>query len=161
LKTTDVFADTNPALGSLVLFAYSTAYAERDTRGSEHPLAFLPLPLTLSQQYARTFKGTNSRTGLYTWVTRNPSLPIGLAETIRAVAPFTREALSFGLYYGMLILTEEARILPSPNFKLTPTKRNRLTPEIRAVLSLASQLGTWTADSGGTRQVFYALGMTP
>lgn len=160
MKTTDVFADTNPALGSLVLYAFASAYSERDRRGPEHPLVFLPLPLTLSEQYARTFDGTNSRTGLYNWIARNPELPIGLAETVHAVAPFSREALCFGLYYGMLAMTDDARVLPSSSFRLTPTKRGRLDPEVRTVLSLASQLGAWAAESGGTRQVYYALGMT-
>ncbi|GEM86030.1 three component ABC system middle component [Meiothermus granaticius] len=160
MKTTDVFADTNPALCSLILYAFSSAYLERDGRGPEHPLMFLPVPLTLSQQYAQTFDGTNSSTGLYAWIARKPELLISLAETVRAVAPFSREALCFGLYHGMLTLSDEARILPSTNFKLTPARRGRLDPQVRAVLSLASRLGTWAAESGGTRQVYYALGMT-
>lgn len=160
MKTTDVFADTNPALGSLILHAFASAYSQRDGRGAEHPLVFLPLPLTLSQQYARTFASTNSTTGLYSWVERNPELPVGLADTVRAVAPFSREALCFGLRYGMLTLSNDARVLPTPGFRLTSAKRGRLDREVRAVLSLGSQFGAWAAEAGGARQVFYALGLS-
>ena len=155
MKTTDVFAATNPALGSLVLHTFVKAFTDQSGHGMEHPLAFLPLTFALSEQYSQTFVGTNSRTGLFAWIDRNPTLQIGLADSIEAVAPFSREALCFGLRYGLLDITQESRLIPTSSFLLTSAKRKKLNTEVLSILSTAKQLGNWVANVDSTRQVFY------
>lgn len=160
-QSADVFANTNPALGALVLWAFCFGYRARDSLGVEHPLVFLPLPLVLSEVYATTFQGTNSQTGLFAWMERNPELHLDLPLNIEGTRQVTRNAFLFGLRYGILELSDQGRVLPNRNFNLSAAKRRQLGEAIRHALSLADRLGKWTGDVASTRTVFYTLGIMP
>lgn len=77
----DLYAMTNPALGGALLWAYLRG-AEGAGSALELPLLFLPVPVLLSSSLAETFDGTNSRTGLFAWLDRNPGLTVGLALSL-------------------------------------------------------------------------------
>ena len=159
LRTTDVYANTNPALCSLILWSFCSANIETTGEGVDQPLVYFPLPLVLSETYVQTFRGTNRRTGLHTWVERNQELHLSLAGDVAATRHFSRSALLFGVRYGLLELSPGGRVTPGPSFRLTSSGKRRLPDAVREAVSLADRLGKWTGDVAVTRNVFYALGL--
>lgn len=69
--SSDTYSITNPALGSFVLWSFLQGYESNNKQGCPYLLLFLPLPLMLSESIRKDFRGTNSATGLHTWVSRN------------------------------------------------------------------------------------------
>lgn len=158
--STDVFANANPALGSLVLWSFCHGYVAKADRGAEHPLIYLPLPLVLSHTFQRTFERTNTRTGLHAWIERNPELHVDLGMSVKGTRQISRGALLFGIRYGLLELKEDARIYPNATYKLSKGRIRTMPEEVRSVLTLAERLGGWVGEVASTRTVFYTLGMT-
>lgn len=158
--STDVFANANPALGSLVLWSFCHRYVAKADRGAEHPLIYLPLPLVLSHTFRSTFEGTNTRTGLYAWIERNPELHVDLASSVEGTRQISRGALLFGIRYGLLELREDARIYPNAAYRPSKGRMRTMPEEVRGVLTLAERLGAWVGETASARTVFYTLGIT-
>ncbi|WP_246206968.1 three component ABC system middle component [Methylocystis heyeri] len=55
----DIFAETNPAFCAHVLVAFTSAFQETRPSGPEATLAYLALPLAISNELAQTYDGTN------------------------------------------------------------------------------------------------------
>ena len=159
-RTIDVYANTNPALGSLILWSFCSAFVEKNGEGVEQPLIYFPLPLVLSETYVQTFSGTNSKTGLHAWVERNQELHLSLARDVEVTRQVSRNALLFGIRYGLLELGSEGYVRPGSNFRLSSSRRRQLPDAVREAVALADRFGRWTGDVALTRNVFYALGLS-
>jgi hypothetical protein len=150
----DLYAMTNPALGSAVLWSFLKG---ADT-GIEYPVLFLPLPILLSSSLAASFEGTNSRTGFYAWLDRAPELTVGMGARVNRTASITRRALLYGSQIGAITADADGR------FRSTPTVResrlNRAGPAVKPLFPLARRLGGWVASVGSSRDVLYAFGIT-
>jgi hypothetical protein len=148
---------TNPALGSALLWAFLEA-AEDGGRGVEFSILFLPLPILLSSSLTTRFEGTNSRTGFYAWLDRNPELSVGMGERVARTAPLPRRALLYGAQIDAITADGEGR------FRATRAVREaalrRAGEAVRPLFPLAKRFGGWVGAVGSSRDVLYAFGLT-
>lgn len=154
----DTFASTNPAFCALVLRAFVESYQRLDPGGAQIPLLMLPLPLVLSEDTTGFFDGTNTKTGLLTWLGRHPQITIELPERIAATASFAREALLFGLTRQVLDVTAQGRILTADR-GLARRPRFLAADDRQRAFTLAMRLGGWCASVGSVETVFTSLGL--
>ena len=152
----DLYAMTNPALGSAVLWAFLQG-AERGERGVELPLLFLPIPILLSSSLASTFNGTNSRTGFFVWLDRHPEVTVDLPERVRLTRPISRRALLFASQTRLL--TADADGFFRSTGAVSDTKLRQAGDAVRPLFPLAKRFGTWLGEVASTRDVLYALGL--
>lgn len=153
----DLFAMTNPALGAALLWAYLRG-AEEAGSGIEFPLMFLPLPILLSSSLSCSFDGTNSRTGFYEWIDRNPQLPVGLADRIGRTTLLSRTALLYAGQVRIITTDPEGRFRTSGTLREAALRRSGDT--VRPLFPLSRRLGRWVGEVNSARDVFYALGLT-
>jgi hypothetical protein len=156
----DLFAMTNPAYTSLILYSFVEGFTSIEQAGAEVPLAFLPIPIAMSGSIAQCFAGTNIKTNLLDWVGRNPELQFDLARDIRDTKLFSRQALMFGLQSGILTL-QETKLLPNEaGLKKKPTDAAGLTIAKRT-FSVASRFGVWCGSMHSASLIFLSLGLQP
>ncbi|MFY0528564.1 three component ABC system middle component [Archangium gephyra] len=154
----DVYAMTNPALCSLVLWSFLSGHGTMDGRGAEFPLLFLPIPLVLSDDLRAKFQGTNARTSFYDWVQRNPEITIGLGERVERTATYSREGILFGARYRLLVGDGYGGM--RPEVKVRDSQIQALGGDLRSCFGVARRFGRWVADVGSTRMVLHTLGLT-
>lgn len=154
----DVYAMTNPALGGALIWSFLRG-AARGGRGLELPLLFLPVPVLLSSSLAATFEGTSSRTGFFGWLDRHPEVLVDLAERVRLTQSMSRRSLLFASRTQLVVADTEGLFRPTD--ALSDAKLRQLGDGVRPLFPLARRFGTWVANVGSTRDVFYALGISP
>jgi len=154
----DVYAMTNPALGSALIWSFLHGASQRE-QGVEFPLLFLPIPILLSSPLAATFEGTNSRTGFFGWLDRHPEVTVGLAERVRSTRAISRRALLFASQTRLV--TADADGVFRSTGVLSETKLRRLDEAVRPLFPVAKKFGAWVGEVGSTRAVMYALGIAP
>lgn len=152
----DLYATTNPALGSAVLWSFLRGAADAEEM-LEFPLLFLPLPILLSS-LRDTFEGTNRRTGFYAWLERHPDITVGLAERVVRMQPITQRAVLFGAKTGIIWGAPDARFVATAAVR--DAALARAGDAVRPLFPLARRLGAWVGDVGSTRDVLYALGLS-
>ena len=154
----DTFANTNPAFCSLILRFFIEGYLSGDAVGLPFPHIILPLPIVLSSELSGYFSGTNSRTGLLTWVGRHPEVTIDLRKKVESSASFAREALVFGLTQRIVALNENGRI----TIENVGLARRISFPTLDArnrFMKNARQLGRWVAEVRSIETVYSCLGL--
>lgn len=158
--STDVFAVTNPALCTLMLWSYCKDYVQHDERGCEHPLLFIPVPFALSRKVRDTLQGTNASTGFLNWVQRNPQLALDFPTLLENTAGVTRAGLMFALAHDVLVMDDEGRFRPSPGYRLTDRRLKEHAPELLEASRAAARFGTWLGQLGNTQTALHAMGVT-
>ncbi len=159
LMPLDVFAEANPAFLSTILWSFLTGYGEAEGDGCDIPLAFLPIPILLCRDLAATFAHTNATTGFVNWLTRNQVVIVGLASRIEMTSHFTRQALLFGIRYGLIELGEGGRFRARTHPRVT-SRITHLPNETKDPILLAKRLGIWLGRAGTTSGIYHALGLT-
>lgn len=154
----DVFAETNPAFCAQVLAAFTTAFQEIRLGGPEAPLAYLSLPLVISNELARTFDGTNRNTGLPVWLDRNPIVLVDLAERVDASLDIVTQGLRLGCF-SQILSWQGAHI------QRGPVKAKKVTSAssgdaVASAMKRAERMGYWLATVGSQRAVFSMMGLT-
>jgi hypothetical protein len=156
--TLDVYAMTNPALCSFVLAAFFNGFQEAREPSAELPLAYLPIPITLSSRLLDTFVGTNRRTGLIEWLHRSPEVVVRFDQRVRRTRNYSRDGLLFGVRYGILAAPQNGRFIASPVGERLLRSRS-VDPSVRKTLSAAQRLGSWVAEIESTATVFHSFGI--
>ena len=153
----DIFAETNPAFCAHVLVAFTTAFQEARPAGPEAPLAYLALPLVVSNELAQTFGRTNRNTGLPVWLDRNPGVLVELANRVDASLGIVTEGISLGCF-SQVLTWQGAHILrgPAPMKKVTAGSGEAVV----SAMKRAERMGYWLADVGSQRAVFSMMGLT-
>ena len=157
-QSTDTFAYTNPAFCALMLRGFVENYVKVDTGGVPLPLLLLPLPIALSSDLADTFDGTNSRTGLISWVSRHPEITLDLGRRIEALVPISREALLFAISRRILDINEAGLVDLDKAGMRKALRFPSAEPRAR-VLSITRRLGRWVGDVKSTETVLVCLGL--
>lgn len=146
----------NPAI-SAVCVAWSAARYERDAKTAlPIPLAFLVAPLTLHAPTRERFPRT-SATHFPNWVNSNADVLASFTTRARALVPYVREGLRFGLR------TELLRLDGNGNVHAVIADHTRIPPdtELRSIATASALAGAWFARSGSTASVFTQLGVRP
>ena len=154
----DIFAETNPAYCAHVLVAFTTAFQQMRPGGPEAPLAYLTLPLVISNELTQTFKGTNRSTGLPVWLERNPGVLVDLASRVDASLGIVTEGLRFGCF-SRVLSWQGAYILRGPASikKVTSAGSGEA---VAGAMKRAERMGHWLAAMGSQRAVFSMMGLT-
>lgn len=158
MTSVDILSMTNPALNSLLLRNFVKGY-NTNLKSCPFLLLFLPLPFVLSESIRETFKGTNSATGLYTWLTRNQNLLINLNNRIEMSSSITRNAIIFGCYNQLLVINEDGT-LNAINKGITISKLKNSSVEVIEMLDTSKRLGCWFSQIESTTNIFNSLGLT-
>lgn len=152
----DVYAEINPAFCAVVLADFCEAHYKQGRKAPALVTAYAVLPITLSEELADTFDGTNKNTGLLVWLYRNPTLLTGLSVRINDTLQVTTDAIRFGCTARILRLNHDGSLLSM--HKKFPKSLNDGTPN--RVFKRAALLGNWFAGTGSARAVIEALGVT-
>ncbi|MFN3725972.1 MAG: three component ABC system middle component [Allosphingosinicella sp.] len=155
----DLYAETNPAFCTYALAEFLKAFVEVDETGAELPLAYLALPIALSEDLAGSFEGTNKKTGLLEWLERTPQMSVGLAQRVNASLEIVTPAVRYGCFADVLVLGADGRMRPGAK-AVKPTAITKLDSISAGAIRRAGRLGTWFAMAGSTRNIFGILGLT-
>ena len=154
----DIFAETNPAFCAHVLVAFTTAFQETRPAGPEAPLAYLALPLVISNELAQTFDGTNRNTGLPVWLDRNPGVLVELASRVDASLDIVTQGLRLGCFSQVLSWKgAHIRRGPAPMKKVTSAGSG---DAVAGAMKRAERMGYWLAVVGSQSAVFSMMGLT-
>ena len=156
----DTFAMANPALCSVVLWAFINGYCKNDKTGCDFLLIFLPIPLTLSGMFDSSFQGTNANTGFFEWLNRNPGISIDYSRSIRDCRDLTLNGLRFALYHELLSINDDARLISCRHSLL---KKNTISAnsEIHSFINKAERFGKWVGKVASTQIIYQSLGIKP
>ena len=155
----DLYAETNPAFCAYLLAAFSSAYQEENDEIPEVSLCYTSLPLALSGDLADTFAGTNRLTGLLEWLQRHPVIQIDLCARINGSLDIVTEAIRYGCFAQLLLLTETGRLQVGSK-AINKSAINRLSLETQQAFKQAKLLGHWMAMSGTSRTTLNMMGLT-
>jgi hypothetical protein len=159
MTTIDVYAMTNPAVCSLVLWSFLKGYVSKDENGCQLPLMFLPIPIILSSTTATKLNHTNSQTGFIPWVMRNPEVAVNMYEKVQHCVPFTRSAITFGIRYGLFNLNESSQF-DAPLIRLSSRQAIDENTDLKDILEKAKRLGVWIGQAKSPTIIFHTLGIT-
>ncbi|WP_269411369.1 three component ABC system middle component [Lentibacillus daqui] len=159
--STDTYSATNPPLCSLILWSFLNGFEEVKKEGCEFPILFLPLPLVLSKPIRNNFDGTNTSTGLLTWISRNPSAIIDIAQRIEVTQDITREAILFGTTNKIFYFDDEGLIFFNKSgIKVSKIYTEEHFEESRKTLTVAKKLGSWCGQLESTKTIYNVLGVS-
>lgn len=155
-ETVDLFAMSNPVLCGLILWAFSKGYTNITKCGYNYPLLYLPIPFVLSKSISTTLKGTNKKTGLFEWLSRNPDIPLYIQDIVLNTRNITIDAISISLRHQLITIDQNNNVTPGIK-KLT----HAINPksEIQVLLKNSVLFGTWMGQINSTRLVLQSLGI--
>jgi len=93
----------NPAFCAALLNRISAGYFTTKKSGLPVPLAFIALAVVLHPSAVQALPAT-SRSNFHGWLLEKPEVLIGFADRASALAPYVREAITFGLSHQLLLL---------------------------------------------------------
>jgi len=94
----DVFAETNPAFCSLIIFSFCKGYYNETKEGVPFPLVLLLLPIILSNDMSKSFEGTNIKTGFFKWIENNPVILLDFSKKVNGSIEFLKPAIEYGFF---------------------------------------------------------------
>ncbi len=157
MKSVDIFADTNPAYCSIVLYQFCSGYLVEAKEDVEYPLLILPIPLVLSGELERTFESTRVDTGFFTWIDRNPQILVSFADRVQGCVFLTKAAVEFAIAYSLFEVSSIGKI--HPNVNVLRKKVPPPTTKTGRVFRNAYRLGQWLGQVRSTPTVFNHLGL--
>ncbi len=150
----DIFAETNPAFCSLVIFHFCKGYFDETKSGVPFPLLILPLPVVLSNDLSRSFNGTNVKTGFFKWIENNPEILLDLTSRINESSEFLRPAIEFGVFRELYEVDSSGFLIPVQN-SIKKSKK----PELDSLFKSAERMGKWIGQVNSTKTIYNHLGL--
>jgi hypothetical protein len=148
----------NPAFCGEVLRCSIQKYNEFAPQTFPYSLSFLVLPIVLHRQ-TRESISLAKREQLHTWMQEHQDVRIGFAERARRLVPFTKEALTFLLQVGKIIVDDTSGL------KLARRASRRLDSEgeneALDCFRKAEIVGRWFARAGNPANIYTMLGVKP
>jgi hypothetical protein len=154
-KSTDVFAATNPAFGSLILLSFCEGYKKEAKENVPFSLLLLPLPIILSGDLDSSFKNTNTKTGFYSWIKSNPTLLVGLNDRITESMDFIKPSIEYGLARKVLELQSDGSVCPRSDNVGNYLKES----EIINYFNRSERLGVWVGQIKSIKTIYNHLGL--
>jgi hypothetical protein len=149
----DVFADTNPAFCAAVLACFCDAHIGFNGLRPTLPVAYLVLPIVLSEELAASFEKSNKKTGLLVWLERSPGVLDGLSNRVNSTLQITTDAVRFGCISGILHLGDDGCLISTGIKNPSPA----ITSSVSNAFKRARLLGSWFASAGSARTIMEAM----
>ncbi len=156
----DLFAETNPAFGAYGLLGFCRKFIAAAGRRPDFALAYIALPIALSDDLNASFEETTTLTGLLSWLNRYPDVRVDLGARLDASKDIVSAAMRFGLSARALLLEPNGTLGPGPR-KPVQAPADNLPQNAKRALKRAERLGTWMGNAGSTGTIFSAFGVTP
>lgn len=150
----DIFAETNPAFCSLIIFNFCKGYFKETKFGVPFPLLILPLPIILSNDLAKSFDGTNVKTGFFRWTENNPEILLDLTTRINESNEFLKPAIEFGVFKKIFKIDSSGLLIPAEN-----GVNNRKKTELDKLFKTADRLGNWIGQVNSAKTIYNHLGL--
>ena len=153
----------NPAFCSNILWHAAKGashYNSSSARSLSFAEAFLVLPIVLHQK-TRTSLPNTIRTSLPLWIGAQPLLISTFPMRCKALAPYTKEAITFGASSQFFSIDGNAL---TDNGSFSRSVSNSLrgsSEEVRACMKKAEFLGKWFSHSGEPTTIFTLFGIRP
>ena len=152
-KSIDIFAETNPALCSIILFHFCNGYEKTNKLGTPFPLIIIALPIVLSNDLSLSFDSTNIRTGFFTWVERTPSITLNISDRINDSNEFIKPAIEYGLFKNIFKLNEFGNLRP-----IEKSIKNKKY-DFEYLFKNAEKLGGWMGEINSVKTIYNHLGI--
>jgi len=121
-------------------------------------LAFLMAPLVIYPDSRSTLSSAGFKQ-VHTWITTHPEVRVALAARVRALAPYIRLGIAFGLTQESLALNAQGA------FEVLRRTKPRGIPvpavDASEYMNGARTIGRWFGRAGEPSNVFLMLGLTP
>ncbi|EFG85405.1 hypothetical protein F1645_13795 [Novacetimonas hansenii] len=156
----DIFAETNPAFCTFGLVGFCRKYEMASGKSPNLTLAYLALPLALSDDLRTSFDETAVTTGLLAWLNRYPDVRLDLGVRLDASKNIVSSALRFGLSARVLLLSADGTIGLGAQ-KLSTGPIADLPESPKRAIKRAERLGTWMGKAGSAATIFSAFGVMP
>jgi hypothetical protein len=157
----DTIASANPATSATAIYSFLVGYVQEFDEGADIALAFLPVPIALSEDLSATFEGTSVATGLLVWLNRHPGLRIELLDYLRDAIEISRRGVLFGLQRNVFTLGVNGKLLPrTAGLNREPKDPVGLGISERPI-TVAKRFGHWCGAMRSTKAVFISLGVRP
>ena len=157
----DLYAETNPAFVSFLLFRFVKNYSGGKGDTPHISLAYLVVPLAVSQRLEPSFSSTNASTGFLSWLNRFPEVRIGLQQDIEVSRDVTAQGLRAALYSQLLELGNSGTMRLGSAKKPPENTKSKMSDVPKQAVSRAERLGKWMSDVGGPAAIFSALEVRP
>lgn len=147
----------NPAFCGEVLRVAIKAYQKETNQGLPFALTFLFLPLLLHKDTRDRFPKTVT-TKFYQWLEENAVVKIFIGTRIKNLAPYTREAIQFLIYYEAININNQAEL------ELIPYRKTKIIykdDEIEDIYKKAEMLGKWFGRTGNIKTIYSLMGIRP
>lgn len=158
MENLDIFAETNPAFCSIVLFNFCKGYNAEASDGVDYPLILLPLPIVLSGDLEISFVNTRVDTGFFSWIDRNPTILLNLTDRIQDTLAITRNAMEFGVSKTILRVVDTGKIQPYAK-GLCKKKFPPSSSKVGRAYTNACRLGQWLGQIHSVTTIYNHLGL--
>lgn len=148
----------NPAFCAVLLTSSVIEYEKAASRGMPYPLAFLVLPVVL-HGFTRKEIPRSVATRMHSWLQEKPEMRVGFAERMRAMTPYTREAVIFCIQARVLRLNDQGEIIKG-DVRIKPGNWES-GAEPNVCRQKAGFVGRWLATAGDLSTIFIMWGIQP
>jgi hypothetical protein len=148
----------NPAFCAVLIASSVTGYEKEASKGMPYPLAFFVLPLVLHRS-TRDEIPRSIVTRMHSWLQEKPEVRVGFAERMRAMTPFTREAIIFGIQVRALGLNDQGELVKG-DARIKPGNWES-GAEPNVCRQKAGFVGRWIARAGDLSTIFIMWGVQP
>ena len=148
----------NPAFCAVLLWWACRGCASVRKEGMSFEEAFLVLPLVV-QSKVRDALPRDTRTSLAVWLNRNPLAQGTVANSARAMVPFTRDAILWGGRRGLTGITAGWLTADEGWHGRVNESLGEGSEETRLCARRASFVGRWLARAGSPATVLALLGV--
>jgi len=150
----------NPAFYSLILRESVVGFENKDKTGISYALILLIPSLVLHKKTRNLLPKTHS-TSFGQWLTRNEVVKIGFADRTKQLIPYTKEAILFGDYHGVLKIDDISGKFLSTKKKFVQPSSWLSDSTPKESLDKARLVGRWFAEIGDPVTIYRALGIRP
>jgi hypothetical protein len=146
----------NPAFLSLLIAVATRDYEVTADTLMPFELAFVIPPIALDADARAQLPG-NVNALLSPWLIAHPVLQVAIAQRAKALVPFVREALRYGLRARAIEFSDAGL-----HSRVSQRSRASLrTQDARDCAIAAAFVGRWLARTGDTPTIFALLGVRP
>ena len=154
IETASLF---NPAFCSIILRQSFAGYTREKNDGMPYILSFLVLPIVL-HRFTREQLPKLITTKMHAWLNTQGEVRVQFPQRVRAMNPYTREGLIYGLQSGLFSMDENGHLLSSYG-------KVKLPWNIQSESSVCSQkaefVGRWLAQAGEPNTIYHMWGIQP
>lgn len=150
-KSIDIFAETNPALCSLIIFHFCLGYEKTNTLGTPFPLIIIVLPIVLSNDLSSSFDNTSIRTGFFGWIEKTPSIILNISDRINDSNEFIKPAIEYGLFKNIFAINGKG------NLKTVQKSIKNKKYNFSHLFKHAERLGSWMGEVNSVKTIYNHL----